>query len=237
MLRGFVTRTPLHEPLPLSPTTGAGRAAVAAGCSRIRPARRRRRSAAEGLALFAQPRPALDKVASLKSMRDAAGLVVSLHLAGTDNAMFRFGSDQDYANSSQVIAVADAGGLGLPDRDYYLKTDAKSKQIREAYHAHLVRMFELLGDAHALAESEARTVIAIETELARSSLTREARRDPHKVYHRMTVAQLRALAPAFDWPTYLKASAVPQGTPINVTEPAFFRKLNAQLKQRSLADW
>ena len=181
--------------------------------------------------------PALDKVASLKSMRDAAGLVVSLHLAGTDNAMFRFGSDQDYANSSQVIAVADAGGLGLPDRDYYLKTDAKSKQIREAYHAHLVRMFELLGDAHALAESEARTVIAIETELARSSLTREARRDPHKVYHRMTVAQLRALAPAFDWPTYLKASAVPQGTPINVTEPAFFRKLNAQLKQRSLADW
>ena len=181
--------------------------------------------------------PTLAGVAALPSRNDVARLLVSLHVAGVDNAMFRFGSDQDYENSSQVIAVADAGGLGLPDRDQYLKTDAKSTQIREAYRAHVVRMFELLGDDHATAEGQARTVMAIETALARSSLPRVARRDPHRIYHRMSAAQLRALAPAFDWKSYLNGRAVPAAAPINVTEPAFFRKLHTLLLQRPLADW
>jgi putative endopeptidase len=181
--------------------------------------------------------PALARIAALATTRDAASLIASLHLSGTDSAMFRFGSEQDYGNSSRVIAVADAGGLGLPDRDQYLKHDAKSKEIREAYRAHIARMFELLGDARPAAEARALTVMAIETELARASLQNVQRRDPYKVYHLMTLPQVRRLAPAFDWPSYLKASAVPEGTPINVTEPAFFRKLNALLAQRSLADW
>ncbi|HEX6704308.1 MAG TPA: M13 family metallopeptidase [Albitalea sp.] len=182
-------------------------------------------------------KPALERIAALGTVKAAAPLVGVLHLAGAGDPLFRFGSEQDFANSAQVIASADAGGLGLPDRDYYLKTDAKSKDIRAAYRAHIVRVFELMGESRPAAEAAATTVTGIETELAKSSLTREQRRDPYKVYHRMSLAQLRKIAPSFDWPAYLKAVAVPAGTPINVAQPAFFRKLERLLRQRPLADW
>lgn len=181
--------------------------------------------------------PLLARVAALSSVKEAAPLLAELHLHSASDAMFRFGSEQDLANSSQVIAGADAAGLGLPDRDHYLKNDARFRDIRAAYRAHIVRIFELQGDSRPVAESAAANVMAIETELARSSLTQEQRRDPYKVYHPMTLAQLRRLAPAFDWPAYLEAAAVPAGTPINVAQPAFFRKLDSLLKQRPLADW
>lgn len=181
--------------------------------------------------------PALDRVAKLSKTKDAARLTAWLHLTGTDNAIFRFGSEQDFANSSQVITTADAGGLGLPDRDQYLKMDAKSKDIRSAYRAHLVRMFELLGDSKQTASANADTVLAMETDLARSSLKSEDRRDPHKVYHKMTLAQIKKIAPNFDWPAYLEALDVPSGTAINVAQPAFYKKLNTMFGKRSLADW
>jgi putative endopeptidase len=181
--------------------------------------------------------PTLAKVAQLKSVKDAASLIGWLHLTGTDNTMFRFGSDQDYANSSQVITTADAGGLGLPDRDQYLKTDDKSKDIRAAYVKHVARMFELLGESKETASANALTVMSIETELARASLTREERRDPHKLYHRMNFAKLKKLAPHFDWATYLKVVDVPTTTAINVAQPAFYKKLDQLLAKRSLADW
>jgi putative endopeptidase len=189
---------------------------------------------AAGLAAL---QPALAGIAALSSKQAVARLLVSLHEAGADKAMFNFGADQDFANALQVIAQADAGGLGLPDRDQYLKTDAASARIRAAYRAHVVRMFELLGDAPASARTQARTVIAIETALARASLPRQARRDPRQIYHRMSAAQLRALTPAFDWARYLADRAVPAATPINVAEPAFFRTLNQLLLQRPLSDW
>jgi putative endopeptidase len=181
--------------------------------------------------------PALDRVAKLTKTKDAARLTAWLHLTGTDNAIFRFASEQDFANSSQVITTADAGGLGLPDREQYLKTDAKSKDIRSAYRAHLARMFELLGDSHQTASANADTVLAMETDLARSSLKSEDRRDPHKVYHKMTLAQLKKIAPNFDWPVYLETLDVPVEAAINVAQPAFFKKLNIMLGKRSLADW
>jgi putative endopeptidase len=182
-------------------------------------------------------RTVLARVAALSSVKEAAPLVAELHLHSASDAMFRFGSEQDFANSSQVIAGADAGGLGLPDRDHYLKNDARSRDIRNAYRAHIVRIFELQGEPRPAAEAAAKTVMAIETELARSSLTREQRRDPYKIYHRMSIEQLRRIAPAFDWPAYLQVAAVPAGTPINVAQPAFFRKLSSLLQQRPLADW
>src|SRR5207237_9762206 len=89
----------------------------------------------------------------------------------------------------------------------------------------------------ASAQAASQTVMAIETELARASLTREERRNPWRVYHRMTPAQLRRLAPTFDWTAYLQASQVPAGTPINVAPPAFFRKLDPLLERRPLAEW
>src|SRR5256885_2755523 len=180
--------------------------------------------------------PVLQRIAALGSVKDAAALLAALHVTDVD-AMFRFGSEQDYADSTRVIASADAGGLGLPDRDQYLMADAKSQALRDAYREHAVRLFGLLGESKAAAESAARTVIGIETELARASLTREQRRDPRKVYHRMTLEQVRRAAPAFDWPAYLQAIRVPPATPINVAQPAFFTKLSALLRERPLADW
>ena len=93
----------------------------------------------------------------------------------------------------------DQGGLGLPDRDYYTKDDAKSKEIRARYLQHVQKMFELLGDSPATAKKEADTVMRIETGLAKASLTRVDRRDPYKVKHKMKAAELNALAPNFDW--------------------------------------
>ena len=105
--------------------------------------------------LGAKPlQPALAQIAALKSKSDLATLLATEHLRGDNGAFFNFGSDQDFADSSQVIAFASAGGLGLPDRDYYTKTDAKSEEIRQKYVAHVARMFQLLGDPADKAEAK-----------------------------------------------------------------------------------
>ncbi|CAG1017064.1 endothelin-converting enzyme [Burkholderiaceae bacterium] len=182
-------------------------------------------------------RPLLARIDALSTRRDAAVLLATLHLAGNDGALFRFGSEQDFADSSRVIGGLDAGGLGLPDRDHYLKPDRESVRIRAAYRAHIARLFTLLGEAKPAANAAARTVMAIETLLARASLTREERRSPRRIYHPMTQAQLRRLAPAFDWRGYLAASAVPADAVVNVAEPAFVRALQTHWRSRPLADW
>ncbi len=143
-------------------------------------------------------KPELDEIAALHSIRDLPAYLGRQHLALVgDGMLFGFGSNQDFADSSRVIAFADAGGLGLPDRDYYTKTDAKSQETRQKYVEHVQHMFELLGDAPALAKAHAQTVMAIETALAKASLTRVEKRDPYKLFHKMTPAQLQALTPSF----------------------------------------
>ena len=113
--------------------------------------------------------------------------------------LFSFSSSQDYADSSREIAFAGAGGLGLPDRDYYTKTDAKSEEIRQKYVAHVARMLALLGDSAAQSAQEAQMIMRIETALAKASLTRTEQRDPYNLFHKMDRAQLQALTPAFNW--------------------------------------
>ncbi|HYL35794.1 MAG TPA: M13 family metallopeptidase [Bryobacteraceae bacterium] len=183
-------------------------------------------------------RPELEQIAGLKSIRELPALLGRLHLGVVGNHMaFGFGSNQDYADSSQVIAFAEAGGLGLPDRDYYTKADAKSQETRKKYVEHVQKMFELLGEQPPLAAAHARTVMEMETALAKASLTRVDKRDPYKLFHKLTRAQLQALTPAFQWDVYFKTSKVPDTPVVNVTEPAFFKELQTQLKSRSLADW
>jgi endothelin-converting enzyme/putative endopeptidase len=185
----------------------------------------------------AQPvAPMLERIRALASVKEAASFIAALH-AGDIDAMFSFGSEQDFANSTRVIASADAGGLGLPDRDQYLLAGARPQALRDAYRVHIVRLFGLAGAGPAEAQAAARTVMEIETALARASLTREQRRDPRRMYHRMTLGELSKVAPAFDWPAYLDAIGVPEDTPINVAQPAFFRRLDGLLRQRPLADW
>ncbi len=186
-------------------------------------------------------RPTLNQIAALKSVKDIPTFIARQHLRSRSfrggSAMFFFTSDQDYGDASKVIAFAYAGGLGLPDRDYYTKPDAHSQGLREKYLAHVQKTFELLGDAPATAAKEAQAVMQIETALAKASLTRVELRDPYKTYHVMTREQAQALTPDFDWSAYLKESGVPTVAQINVAEPEFFKALDAQLKTRPLDDW
>jgi endothelin-converting enzyme/putative endopeptidase len=176
----------------------------------------------------------LEQIQQLHSRRAIADIAAILVY---NNALFRFRSDQDYKDSTQVIAEVDQGGLGLPDRDYYLKADAESVGIRKKYIAHLQKMFELLGDKPATAAAEAQTVLRIETALAKGSLTRVERRDPPKLYHKMTVQQLAALSPAFRWKTYLTKVGLPSLEALNVETPDFFKALNTELVNETLTSW
>jgi len=178
--------------------------------------------------------PILDRIQQLQSKQDIANVAGSMVSSG---ALFRFRSDQDYKDSTQVIAELDQGGLGLPDRDYYLKTDAKSVELRKAYEAHLQKMFELLGDKPDAAVAQAQTVMRIETALAKGSLTRVERRDPQKLYHKMTTHQLGALSPLFQWKTYFAKVGLSPVEALNVETPEFFKTLNTELQNEDLANW
>ena len=180
-------------------------------------------------------RDALDQIAALRSKGELAALLGRLQPGSDRGALvFGFGSGQDLESSSQVIAFATGARLGLPERDYYIQDDAKSKEAREHYHAYVQRLFELLGDA-APAESTA-VVLRIETALARASLSRVERRNPHNLDHRMTRAELQALTPSFSWDAFLKTVDRPALDLFNVTEPALFRELEKQIAASSLDD-
>ena len=182
-------------------------------------------------------KPALDAIAALKNKKDLAALLGREHLANAiEGLLFGFGSDQDFSDSSQIIAFAVAGGLGLPDRDYYTKPEAKSEEIRQKYLVHVQRMLELLGDSPEAAKREAATIMKIETALAKSSLTRVEQRDPHNLFHKMDRKQLQALTPNFDWNTYLKTTGVDKVSTFNVTEPKFYQELDRQIQSNSLED-
>ena len=182
-------------------------------------------------------RPALDAIAALKSKKEIAALVAGEHVDSGSSALFNFGSNQDFADSQQVIAFAGAGGLGLPDRDYYVKTDAKSVETREKYVQHVARMFELLGEDAAKAKADAAVVMAIETELARASLTQVEKRDPYNLFHKLPAADFQALTPDFAWDTYYAHVGLAKPAVVNATEPAFFKALEQQLTAHKLADW
>jgi endothelin-converting enzyme/putative endopeptidase len=178
----------------------------------------------------------LQAIDGLASAAALPGLLAQLHHRGS-RALFSFTSGQDYGDATQVIAQAGAGGLGLPDRDYYLADDARSKEARAKYVDHLAVLFGLLGEPAAQALADAHAVMAIETTLAGASLTRVERRQPEKVYHRMTFEQLQALTPSFPWRDYLATMKVDPQAPVNVRQPAFYQALEALLQSKSVADW
>jgi putative endopeptidase len=178
----------------------------------------------------------LAKIDRMRSTADVAALLPLVHLSTRGRSlMFGFSSDQDFGDATQVIAFADSGGLGLPDRDYYFKDDAKSKEIREQYLKHVESMLRLAGEKDPAAG--ARTVMQMETALAKASLTRVERRDPYKLFHKLTRAQLQALTPSLRWDRYLAAVKLGSVKAVNVTEPAFFKALDAQLKAEPLPHW
>ncbi|HUP03383.1 MAG TPA: M13 family metallopeptidase N-terminal domain-containing protein, partial [Bryobacteraceae bacterium] len=181
-------------------------------------------------------KPDLDAIAALKSTDALPPLLARLHLEDV-GALFDFGSNQDFEDSNQVIAFAAAGGLGLPDRDYYVKTDAKSVETRARYVEHVAAMFRLLGDSAAAADAEAKTVMDIETGLAKASLTRVDQRDPYKLFHKLQRAQVLALTPHFGWAAYWNGIGLAAPAVVNVTEPDFYKEVERQLSTRPIGDW
>ena len=178
----------------------------------------------------------LKSIADMRSKKDLPREVVRLHREGTD-VLFGFDSGSDFKNASQMIGQLDQGGLGLPDRDYYFKDDEKSVELREKYVAHVRKMFELLGDKPAKAAAEAKVVMAIETGLANGALDPTSRRDPQKIYHKLSNQSLAALNSTFDWNAYFAEVGAPKFDALNVAEPEFMRQMASVIDSHSLDDW
>jgi predicted metalloendopeptidase len=171
-------------------------------------------------------KPELDRIDAMDSREDVLAEVARLHHMGVD-VIFVFGSQADAKDSTKTIAMLSQGGLSLPDRDYYLKTDPKSIEIRKSYAAHVQKMFQLIGDSGEAAAAEAQMVVGFETGLAQASADRVSMRDPLKRYHIMTKAELQALMPAIDWEGYFQAVGAPPFSSLNVAVPEFFTQINA----------
>jgi endothelin-converting enzyme/putative endopeptidase len=188
--------------------------------------------------LGARPlKPYFDLINGVVARKDLPAALAHLHLATGDSGFFfGFGSGQDFENSSAVIAFVTAGGLGLPDRDYYLKDDDKSREIREKYVAHVARIFGLVGEAPEAARRNAAKVMEIETALARDSLARVDRRDPYRLFHKMDLKALRELTPGFDWTVYLRTLGMERVTTFNASEPDFLKAFARQLAALKLED-
>jgi len=191
------------------------------------------RADAHGAKPLAAELARIDAIASVGALRAE---VARLHRMGVD-ALFGFSSAQDAKHSREIIGDARQGGLGLPERDFYLRTDSTSAAMRDAYIAHVARTLELTGVAHDAVVDAATRIMAIETQLARVSMTLTERRDPQAVYHKMTIAELTSLAPELAWPTYFRDVGRPDVQTVNVQQPAFFSTVNGLVTSVPLADW
>jgi putative endopeptidase len=180
--------------------------------------------------------PEFARIAKISDQKALQEEIAHLHSIGI-NALFASGSTQDFKNSAEVTAEIVQGGLGLPERDYYTKTDDRSKSIRDAYVKHVAKMFELMGDDATRAAAEAQTILALETKFAEASMTLVERRDPEKRYHRMTMAQMKDVAAGFDWPSYFKNVGLKTQTDVNVAMPGFFKGMEQWLTTTPLPDW
>ncbi len=178
----------------------------------------------------------LDRIAQIGSVRDLAAEVARVHRVG-GAVLFTFSVDQDRKHSSEMIAQAGQGGLGLPDRDYYTKSDTAAERLKHAYTSHVARSVELLGSEPAAARQAADQVMAIETALATASMTRVERRDPNATYHKLTLAELETLMPGFAWGDYLRGMGAPPIADLNVLQPAFFKAANTLLTAQPLDAW
>ncbi len=179
------------------------------------------------------------RIAAIGDADALAREIGRLHRVGTGSA-FSFFVGQDAKNSTELLAEVYQGGLGLPDRDYYLSDDPQRKELRAKYEAHVAKMFTLAGDSPAAAAKNARIVIALETRLAKKSMTPVEQRDPNALYHRMSSEQLARLAPGFRWKAYFGGVGLTEPgalAAVNVNQPEFFKEVAAMAKDVPLDQW
>jgi putative endopeptidase len=177
--------------------------------------------------------PELDRIAALRSKDELPELLAHYQIIGV-NAFLGFGQQQDFKDARKQIAVVDQGGMGLPERDYYFRPGDAAEKTRTQYVQHITNMLKLMGEPEAKAASDAQAIMQLETALAKVAMDVTSRRDPNKVYHLMPVSELAAWAPNVAWPRFLTASGTPAVTEINVTEPDFFKGMNALLGSADL---
>ena len=184
-------------------------------------------------------KPLADKLAQIAaiSRRDELLPVIAAQTVQGMAPLFNFYVDQDARNTLRYIPQLAQGGLGLPDRDYYVKSDAKTKTIRAQYVAHVAHLFALLGDTPAQAKNNAATVMAMETRLARASMTNVEIRDPQATYHLMDLAHFAQIDRRVDWPVYFAQIGLPAPGEMNVGQPKFFAEADRMLAQAPLDQW
>lgn len=178
----------------------------------------------------------LKKIASIKSRNDLIKVIARGHKLN-GSPVFNIYAAVDAKSSREHIATLSQSGLGLPDRDYYLKKDKRSKETRKKYVEHVTKMFSLLGYQKTEAENNANTVMKIETRLAKASMTRVERRDPHKTYNKMSFAKVKKLSRNIDWDNYFTYLGFSTPDYINVAQPKFFKEVNKMIKQVPIKDW
>ena len=176
------------------------------------------------------------RVDALKDRADLLKEIGHLHSMGVP-VFFNFGSGQDAKNSTREIAQAVQGGLGMPDRDYYTKTDEASKKLRDQYVEHVAKMLTLLGEPADKAGEGGKKILAFETTLAQASRTRVELRDPQKNYNKMSQKELQSLTPDWNWGDYFKEIGLTDASEVNVHQPDFFKAVNGAFAKTSLDDW
>jgi len=181
-------------------------------------------------------KPELDRIAAIKDKTQMIEVMSHEQLIGP-NPLLGFGSSPDLHNADMTVAIVDQNGLGLPDRDYYLKDDPPTVAIRKSYVEHMKKMFSLIGQSPERAGQSADNVLKIETELAKAFMERTLRRDPKNRDHKMTVAQAEALGPNFHLDRYFAASGAPAFTELNVGNPDYFKAVNAVIESTPLDSW
>jgi endothelin-converting enzyme/putative endopeptidase len=192
-------------------------------------------------------KPLLGRIDGLHDKSEIAGVLAMMHSSfgatwqGDENqtavALLGFGPQADYNDVSNVVAGVDQGGLGMPNRDFYLGDDEKTKEIGGKYKELLIGLLKLSGSSDGEATKDAATIIRVETALAQAQMDNVTRRDPNKVNNRFTLTQLKALTPAFDWDSYLSAIGAPAVPLYEVSAPDFFRAVNKLLTDEDLATW
>lgn len=177
--------------------------------------------------------PELDRIAALTDTKQLTGLLAHYQMINV-NAFFGYGEQQDFKDATKQIAVVDQGGLGLPERDYYLRTGPVAEKTRQEYVQHVTNMLKLIGEPETQATSDAAKIMQLETSLAKISMDVTSQRDPNNVYHPMPVAKLVELTPAIAWNELFEQTGTPPITTLNVANPDFFKGLNTLLDSTDL---
>lgn len=177
--------------------------------------------------------PELDRIAALTDKKELTNLLAHDQMINV-GAFLNYGEQQDFKDAQKQIAVVDQGGLGLPERDYYFRTGDAAEKTRKEYVEHIAKMLVLIGEPADKADSDAQKIMTLETALAKVSMDITSMRDPNNVYHPMTVAKLAELTPDIDWPKFFADTGVPGIADLNVTNPDFFKGLQATFESTDL---